>query len=360
LIPAFRAFDTDSMNLSTEALMMKMELKGLRRDFLVGCLMLVAGACTVATAQEAVGTGAEQLAPVHTGIPHDAIFDMTMNGNNGIAIGAFGVILESDDAGASWKKVESGTESALLGMAVAGDKKIIVGQRGTVLVNKPDGGWEPGNSGTEARLLQVGLNNAGLAVAVGEFGTVMRSKDAGRTWEKLTLDWANYREDGYEPHLYAANVDDAGRMVVGGEFSYVIISADGGDTWTLATKGEKSIFSMHFRPDGTGFAVGQEGLVMKSADMGATWETLNPNSNANLFGVWSSKQGEVVVTGQRALLRSSDGGSTWTSSTDTEILRNWFIPIAAGEAGMQAPGGEMVSQVIYIAGHTGRIARLLH
>lgn len=323
----------------------------------------LAGAMTLggaALAQEEGAGGAQQLAPVHTGIPHDAIYDMELNGANGIAVGAFGAILESSDSGASWKKVESGTDFALLGIAVAGDKRLIVGQRGTVLVGKPDGGWEPGTSGTESRLLQVGMNSAGLAIAVGEFGTVMRSRDAGKTWEKLTLDWASFREDGYEPHLYTSNVEDSGRIVIAGEFAYVIISPDGGDTWTLATKGEKSIFSMHLLPDGSGFAVGQEGLIMKTADMGATWQELNANTIANLFGVWSSKQGEVVVTGQRALLRSSDFGATWTASTDLEIVRNWFLPIAVGEASMKAPGGEMVSQVIYIGGYMGRIARLLH
>ena len=303
--------------------------------------------------------GGELLAPVHTGIPHDAVYDMTLNGANGIAVGAFGTILESSDAGASWAKVDSGTEFALLGVAVNGDKRIIVGQRGTVLVGKADGGWEPGKSGSEARLLKVAVNASGLAIAVGEFGNVMRSRDAGKTWEKLTLDWASFREDGYEPHLYTAAVDDTGRVVIGGEFAYVIVSTDGGDTWTLTTKGEKSIFGMHLLPDGSGYAVGQEGLVMKTADMGLTWATIDTKSTANLFGVWSSKQGEVVITGQRALLRSSDGGASWTSSTDLEIARNWFVPIAAGEESMKAPGGEMASQVIYIGGYMGRIARLL-
>ncbi len=335
----------------------------MKRLFISKQIIAVASVCALLASgpvfSQEEGAGGEQLAPVHTGIPHDAVYDMTLNGAEGIAVGAFGVILESKDAGASWAKTDSGTDFALLGVAVNGDKKVIVGQRGTVLVGKAGGGWEPGTSGSEARLMKVAVNAAGLAIAVGEFGTVLRSKDAGKTWEKLTLDWASFREDGYEPHLYTVDVDDAGRAVLGGEFSYVIVSTDGGDTWTLATKGEKSIFAMHLLPDGSGYAVGQEGLVMKTADMGNTWAAVDTKSNANLFGVWCSKQGEVVITGQRALLRSSDFGATWVASTDLEVVRNWFVPIAVGEATMQAPGGQMVSQVIYIGGHRGRISRLL-
>ncbi len=323
----------------------------------VASVLSVLGAAAPVLAQEESGT--EQLAAVHTGIPHDAVYDITINGQNGIAVGAFGSILESKDAGASWSKVDSGTDFALLGVAVNGDKRIIVGQRGTVLLGKADGGWEKGNCECEFRLMKVAVNSSGLAIAVGEFGTVMRSKDAGKTWEKLTLDWAGFREDGYEPHLYTVNVEESGRAVIAGEFAYIIVSEDGGDTWNLATKGEKSIFAMHLLPDGVGYAVGQEGLVMKTMDMGATWQELNAGSNANLFGVWASKHGEIVITGQRALLRSSDAGATFVSSTDLEIIRNWYVPIAVGEASMKAPGGEMVSQVIYIGGHTGRIARLL-
>ncbi|MGH8597249.1 MAG: WD40/YVTN/BNR-like repeat-containing protein, partial [Gammaproteobacteria bacterium] len=203
----------------------------------------------VATTQE-VGAAGEQLAPVYSGIPHDAVYDINISGQSGVAVGAFGVILESKDSGASWVKADSGTEYALLGVAVNGDKRIIVGQRGTVLLGKPEGGWEKIDSKSESRLMQVSVNTAGLAIAVGEFGSVLRSRDAGRTWEKLTLDWAGFREDGYEPHLYAVHVDDNNRVVVGGEFAYVIVSTDSGDTWNLATKGEKSIFGMHLRPDG--------------------------------------------------------------------------------------------------------------
>lgn len=331
------------------------KLKGvLAAATLVGMWSLL----TPVIAQEE-GAAGEQLANVHTGIPHDAVYDMSISGANGYAVGAFGSILETKDSGASWNNMESGTDFALLGVAVNGDKRIIVGQRGTVFVGKADGGWEPGTSGTEARLMQVGVNASGLAVAVGEFGTVIRSKDAGKTWEKLTLDWAGFREDGYEPHIYAVDVDDAGRIVLGAEFAYVIVSTDGGDTWSLTNKGEKSIFSIHLLPEGTGFAVGQEGLVMKTTDAGNTWSAIDAHSDANLFGVWSSKHGEIVITGQRALLRSSDNGATWTSSTDPEIVRNWFLPIAVGEASAQTEGAEMVSQIIYIGGHRGRIVRLL-
>ncbi len=330
-----------------------------KSSWLFAITLFAVGSMGSSVVAQEEGAGGEQLANVYTGIPHDAVYDMEINGTTGYAVGAFGAILETKDSGASWAKMESGTDFALLGVAVNGDKRIVVGQRGTVLVGKADGGWEPGASNSEARLMQVSVNASGLAVAVGEFGTVLRSRDAGKTWEPRTLDWTSFREDGYEPHIYAVNVDDTGRIVLGAEFAYVIVSIDGGETWTLTNKGEKSIFAMHLLPDGSGYAVGQEGQILRTMDAGNTWAAVDAKSNANLFGVWSSKHGEIVVTGQRALIRSSDGGATWINSTDQEIVRNWFVPIAVAEATAKAPDGAMVSQVIYIGGHRGRISRLL-
>lgn len=309
-----------------------------------------------ASAEDATSS---QLAVVRQGIPHDALYAMVINGKEGLAVGAAGALLETKDGGATWTSGTSGTEFGLFGIAVKGEHKLIVGQRGTVLVGGADGKWTPGKSGTENRLLNVGVNSAGLAIAVGEFGTILRSKDGGKTWEQRPVDWTAFRDDGYEPHIYAVEVQENGRILIGAEFAYVITSDDGGETFQLANKGEKSVFAMHMLPDGTGYAVGQEGLVLKTMDNGATWTELNSGSNANLFGVWASAQGEIVATGMRALLRSSDGGASFTSSSDLDVVRNWYVPVAMGQAEFKADGGAMVQEVVYIAGYQGTIARVL-
>lgn len=300
----------------------------------------------------------KQLEVVQKGIPHDAVFGLNIVGKNGYATGGAGYILETTDGGSTWKKMESGTMAGLFGIGISGEHKLVVGQQGTVLMLK-DGKWVPGKSNSDKRLLNVDVNASGLAVAVGEFGTILRSKDGGATWEAKVLDWASYRDDGYEPHIYSVDVQDNGRIVLGAEFAYVLVSEDGGETFTLANKGEKSIFAMHLLPDGSGYAAGQEGLVMKTTDNGATWTALNTGSNANLFGIWASAQGEIVATGMRALLRSSDAGGTFTSSNDPEVVRNWFVPVAMGEVESKSDAGSVVSQVVYVGGHDGVIARVL-
>lgn len=320
-------------------------------------LGLLVAATGPALAEEAAASS--QLAVVRSGIPHDAIYAMNINGKNGLAVGAAGALLVTADGGATWTEGASGSEFGLFGIGIAGEHRIIVGQRGTVLLGDADGQWTPGTSGTENRLLNVDVNASGLAIAVGEFGTIMRSKDGGKTWDQRPIDWATFRDDGYEPHIYAVDVQDSGRIIIGAEFAYVIVSDDGGETFSLANKGEKSVFAMHMLDGGTGYAVGQEGLALKTTDNGATWTELPTGSTANLFGVWASTQGEIVATGMRALLRSSDAGASFAASEDLAVVRNWYVPVAMGQAEFKGDGGAMVQEVVYIAGYQGTIARVL-
>lgn len=304
-------------------------------------------------------TAQQQIGVIRAGIPHDAVYEMAIDGAIGYAVGAYGIILESKDGGMTWEPVPSPTTLALLGIAMQGDQRIIVGQRGTVLLGKADGGWEAVKSGTESRLMNVALNSKGVALAVGEFGTVLRSHDAGKTWTSLALDWDRFAEGGYQPHMYCARVEESGRLVVAGEFGLVLVSEDDGKTWEAKHKSDESLFGMHILEDGTGFGVGQKGLVIKTTDDGNSWQKVDVGSDANLLGVWASKHGEVVITGIRALIRSSDTGATWTRSMDPQVLRNWYQAIGVGEAKVKTEAGHIHAQVVYIGGARGTIAQVL-
>ena len=302
---------------------------------------------------------------VHSGIPHDALFAIGMRGEVGIAVGNFGLMLETSDGGISWELVEPLTKKALFGIASNETNEIIVGQEGTVMTRKRGGDWTVTESGLTERLLNVGMNASGLAVTVGEFGFMAKSGDAGATWERLSVDWEQFNDEGYEPHLYSAIVKDDGTILVSGEFGLIMKSTDGGKTFSSKHRGDKGVFDVQFSKEGdnVGYAVGQEGLVLKSLDDGETWETLSVDSTANLLGVWSG-EGEVVITGIRELLRSGDNGKTFTGTTDVAIGRTWYQGVAAGITEFEMMSGQrkvtMREQTIYIVGHQGSIAQVLH
>lgn len=310
---------------------------------------------------EEAATADQAIEIVRSGIPHDALFAIDMHGEKGIAVGNFGLMLESADGGQTWNTLPPKSPLALLGVQVAGDHAVAVGQQGLVLTRSGGGEWQKVESGLTQRLLNVGMNEQGLAIAVGEFGFVARSRDHGATWEATPLDWSAYNDEGYEPHLYGALVTPEGTVMICGEFGLILRSDDGGDTWRAVNRGDASVFALQLANDGsnTGYAVGQEGFVAKTADGGLTWTTLDVPTDANLLGVWSGNS-EVVAVGIRQLLRSSDDGATFTGTEDLNVVRTWYQGVAAGVS--EAKAGEkgfLRQQSVYIVGHRGSIARVV-
>ena len=303
--------------------------------------------------------------PLRTGIPHDSLFALDMKGEWGMAVGNFGLMLETKDGGAKWETVPAKTSLALLGVKRSGDHQVVVGQQGLVMTRTGDGEWQDVKSGLDKRLLNVDMNEAGLTIAVGEFGYVARSKDFGATWQPITIAWSDYNDEGYEPHLYGVIVTAEGAVMVAGEFGLILRSDDSGDTWRVVNRGDakadESVFAMALAHDGSnsGYAVGQEGLILKTTDAGLTWARLKADTNANLLGAWAGNS-EVVIVGIREMLRSSDDGATFTKSSDIGIVRTWFQGIAAGVSETKAgEKGFLREQNVFVVGYRGTIARVI-
>lgn len=303
----------------------------------------------------------ESLEVLRSGIPHDALYDVDINGNNGYAVGNSGLLLTSNDAGATWTQQERMTKQAFLTVASKGDLTYIAGQKGTVMTKTGDADWSTLETPFETRIMSIDFNKSGLVVAVGEFGLIHRSKDGGSSWDTVTLDWMQYNDEGYEPHLYDVTVRDDNNVIVVGEFGLILWSEDGGDTFIARHQGDESLFALHLDAEGTGtgYAVGQDNLILRSQDGGQTWQTLKTEGEeSNLLAVWSG-QGEVVISGIRTLLRSSDDGESWSQSEDIQVVRTWYQGITTGVAEVSAGNGFLRSQAVYLVGQMARIARVV-
>ena len=332
--------------------------------WLVGLIVLVSMSVH---SDDHAGDGNSAIQVLRTGIPHDSLYDLEMEGVWGMAVGNFGLALHTADGGETWDLLPpikdangEALKVALLAIAKDGDNIIVTGQQGLVVTREGEGEWEVQNSGLDARLLNVD-SAGGLTMAIGEFGFIGRSSDGGKSWEQVTVDWGRFNDEGYEPHLYDVVIQPGGRVLIAGEFGLILRSTDGGKTFNAAARGEQSVFDIHLASDGTsnGYAVGQEGLILKTSDGGKSWMQLDKITNANLLGVWSGHD-EVVITGIRELLRSSDGGSSFTSGkSDIQIGRTWYQGVASGSS-QKSTGvsGVLAEESVYIVGHQGSIARI--
>lgn len=325
-------------------------------------LLLAAAVSSVALA------GAEASEEIVQFTPHDRLFSVAFSGDFGEAVGEAGLIVQTADGGKTWRhEVSVPTQASLFSVAIGGSRSIAVGQQGLILVRDGRKQWRKVAPLTDQRLLRVSLNKSGLAVAVGAFGTLLKSSDYGETWSELKPDWATlYQAEEVsdfaairdEPTLYAVKVFEDGSIVIGGEYGQLNRSTDGGETWapvfraTAAKEGSTppTVFGMNFRAGGIGYATGQEGLIVMTMDNGQTWSQLQSESQASLFDIDSTADGHVFAIGMRSCLVSTDEGKTWQRLKALDVGLNWY-------SGLAHSGSTERDSVIAV-GHSGRVLRL--
>lgn len=259
------------------------------------------------------------------------------------AVGNFGSVYHTTDAGRTWKLVDSGTRLPLFSVDFADAKRgWAVGKSGVILATT-DGGatWTTQESPVppDKHLFEVKALDARTAWAVGDWGAITTTSDGGATWHDRSLGTIGVRaeDDGSgrvattlvdDVILYGLSFPDARHGFICGEFGTVLVTSDGGTTWVQRrTPTEKTLFGIHFTTPSEGWVVGIDGLVMRTADAGRTWEVqhgepevaavdeisfVDSMKNPGMYAVGVSGDYGVVVGDVGMVLVSSDGGRSWS------------------------------------------------
>ncbi|MDD3445868.1 MAG: hypothetical protein PHS60_10685 [Zavarzinia sp.] len=285
---------------------------------------------------------------VHQGTAHEAFFCMSAEKDAMIAVGAPNLLFDSTDAGKSWSlNTAVKADGALFGCRLKHGVGLVVGQMGLIL--RQEGGvWSEVPKVTDARLFAVDMNARGLAVAVGAFGTILVSTDAGKNWSRVDYDWSTTNTEGFEPHIYGVTVAEDGAVTISGEFAAILRSTDAGNTWSVVNTGTASLFDVVIDGDGIGFAVGQDGLVLRTADSGLTWSKVASGVTSNLLGIERDGAGHVLVTGMRSLLIGTDDGSALKAILPGDVATGWYQGIVDSGKGTWL-----------LAGQAGRLVRVI-
>lgn len=335
-----------------------MKLSMPRRVSQLVSFLMIAVAATATTGAEPNTAKPGLIKTLVQGIPHSAFFGISFDGARGVAVGAGGAITESSDGGQTWTPVKQRvTELALLAVDRRGSHTIAVGQAGLVMIEESPGKWVQVDAGTTNRLFSVSVNSMGFAVAVGEFGVMLKSADGGHTWSPAAPDWAQYADaESFgtgEPHVYAAVVTESGEVTVAGEYGVILRSNDQATSWTVLrpiTPEVPTLFALYIPHDGVGnsYAVGQHGELLISADNGRTWGKCTTSTNSNFLSVTAAPDGEVVVTGMRAMYRSVNSGVTWDSIEEGDVLTDWYQTVRTVPT----------TGKILAAGHSGKVIQI--
>ena len=217
--------------------------------------------------------------------------------------------------------------SAMLAVARAGGRLVAVGERGTVLLSDDDGrSFRQAEAvPVSTTLTGVSFSDANRGWAVGHAGVVLRTTDAGNTWQLQRSDL------GRDQPLLAVQALDADRAVAVGLWSLVLHTRDGGRSWQTGAlpaliggrPADLNLFSLFQGRPGELYATAEQGRVLRSNDGGASWTFLDTGYRGSLWAGLALGDGGLLVGGLRGtLLLSRDGGASWStlpSSTRSSI-----------------------------------------
>jgi photosystem II stability/assembly factor-like uncharacterized protein len=208
-----------------------------------------------------------------------------------------------------WTFVNSPANAALMGVHFASTGVgAIVGENGTILRTTDAGiSWNTQSSGTNGSLFGVHLINARIGIAVGDYGAVRRTTDAGSTWGSVNT--------GSTATLYGIDFADTVNGTIVGSGGYIFRTTDGGSSWVQQSSGTSSqLRSVSFGNSNIGVIVGDRGLILRSTNGGSTWSSQTVDTTVYLNSVHMVNGSLGMAVGSRSY-RTSDGGQSWTIVT---------------------------------------------
>lgn len=226
-------------------------------------------------------------------------------GGRALAAGE-GVVLDSDDAGHTWRTAPAIPElpapvfgaARVNGLAAGGVRRFIAGAAFTAALSD-DGGrrWVASRMTYDgldvvAQINAVAIGTSSVTVAAGYY-YLGSSRDGLSFTQRLPPREAGWLNDV----VYLGG----SRWCVVGDRGAVFVSDDDGETWVDRSPGTAlNLYAVDFWEHDRGLAVGQSGAAWRTLDGGATWQDVSTGLDVML--------GDVVLTGRWSALVGGEGG----------------------------------------------------
>lgn len=260
---------------------------------------------------------------------------------HGFLVGSNRLILETDDAGASWEEraldLPAEENFRLISVDFSGDEGWIVGQPGLLLHSTDRGqSWsrlflDTKLPGEPYLVTALGRSSAELATNV---GAVYRTRDSGNSWQAEVEDAAGAVRD-------LRRSADGRYVSVSGLGNFFATWNPGEGVWTPHQRvSSQRLQAMGFQPDGGLWMLARGAQLRFSADANSADDWSKPiipitNGYGYLDMAWDPSGTIWAGGGSGTLLSSADGGKTWKkdpvgAQQPTNFSRIAFLPDGKG------------------------------
>ncbi len=226
-----------------------------------------------------------------------------------IAVGDGGEVYRTLDGGNTWtERVLGSPLLELREVASRGFTFVIVGEAGAIWKSTDSGGnWTQTTIAGNPFLRGLSMPSDSTWFASGSSGVVVRTRNAGATWTTLAT--------GTGAALYTATFTDAMHGWVAGDGGVLLGTSDGGDSWDPVSLGTSNRLISVAQRAATVWVVGLEGTAFRSTNGGAGFSPVNLklDARADVRVVHMRSPDTLWIAGGGGFIRySTNGGTTWT------------------------------------------------
>ncbi|MBK8550415.1 MAG: hypothetical protein IPL53_04865 [Ignavibacteria bacterium] len=218
-----------------------------------------------------------------------------LNENEGAA-GGYTTILKTSDGGMNWRSqnINFNPSCAIVGISCIDNNTIYAAGNSSAgsFYKSADNGanWISSSlnlpylfDGSVDLLRSMSFININTGFIVTDFGTILKTTNAGMSWQKDSSFRPSYEKLSV---MYDINFRDPGFINISGSGGTIIRSTNSGLNWTARTGNKKTLKGSCFINSKTGFAVGEKGIVLKTEDEGMNWLELNSFTDKFLKSVF--------------------------------------------------------------------------
>lgn len=247
-----------------------------------------------------------------------------------VVCGEYGHVLLSDDDGKTWRQAKVvPTKSTLTSVVFMDDKQGWAVGHDTIILHTIDGGetWarQFGGGDNDDALLTVTFTNTLHGLAMGAFNYTVETNDGGKTWTKrvLAADTAKPAAPSATPPATPAPAPAAGAQPSADELQAKADAAAeakakalGTDqAYAVATGDDAHINHGFTGPNNLVIVAAESGKIYRSTDGGRVFSRIQTNYAGSFWGGAFLADGSIVVVGMRGnIWRSTDQGVTWTKA----------------------------------------------
>jgi len=229
---------------------------------------------------------------------------------------------------------------------------LVVGERGRVLLSLDAGlSWLEAEVPSHVTLTGVSLYDSTHAWAVGHDAVILRSRDGGRTWERV------YAAPEDERPLLDVLFESPQHGFAVGAYGLFMETRDGGTSWQARDigAGDQHLNQISAASSQRLYIAAEGGSVYRSDDGGQNWQPLNVPYAGSFFGTLPLDALRVYAYGLRGhLFYSDDAGASWRPvETHSPSLLTNGIPFDSHGDGAGHGAGDGAGHGVLFTGMDG-------